>query len=98
MMSIMGRTIPSFRLACMAEELRWRKFRSRLSKDDRKKFDEMFSTCRLYNSACANSARPIVLECVIMSIILNDFKRLTELMKKSKNRNPMIQGISKETW
>ena len=97
-MSIMGRTIPSFRLACMAEELRWRKFRSRLSKDDRKKFDEMFSTCRLYNSACANSARPIVLECVIMSIILNDFKRLTELMKKSKNRNPMIQGISKETW
>jgi hypothetical protein len=97
-MSIMGRTIPSFRLACMAEELRWRKFRSRLSKDDRKKFDEMFSTCRLYNSACANSARPIVLECVIMSIILNDFKRLTELMKKSKNRNPMIQGISKKTW
>ena len=98
MMSIMGRTIPSFRLACMAEELKWRKFRSRLSKDDRKKFDEMFSTCRLYNSACANSARPIVLECIIMSIILNDFKRLTELMKKSKNRNTMIQGISKETW
>ena len=98
MMSIMGRTIPSFRLACMAEELRWRKFRSRLSKDDRKKFDDMFSTCRLYNSACTNSARPIVLECIIMSIILNDFKRLTELMKKSKNRNTMIQGISKETW
>ena len=97
-MSIMGRTIPSFRLACMAEELRWRKFRSRLSKDDRKKFDDMFSTCRLYNSACTNSARPIVLECIIMSIILNDFKRLTELMKKSKNKNPMIQGISKETW
>ena len=98
MMSIMGRTIPSFRLACMAEELRWRKFRSRLSKDDRKKFDDMFSTCRLYNSACTNSARPIVLECIIMSIILNDFKRLTELMKKSKNKNPMIQGISKDTW
>ena len=98
MMSIMGRTIPSFRLACMAEELKWRKFRSRLSKDDRKKFDDMFSTCRLYNSACTNSARPIVLECIIMSIILNDFKRLTELMKKSKNRNTMIQGISKETW
>jgi len=71
----------------MAEELRWRKFRSRLSKDDRKKFDEMFSTSRLYNSACANSARPIVLECIIMSIILNDFKRLTELMKKNRNRN-----------
>lgn len=85
----MGRTIPSFRIACISEELRWRKFRSKLSKTDRKKFDEMFSTSRLYNSACANSARPIVLESIIMSIILNDFKQLTELMNKSKNRNTM---------
>lgn len=97
MISIMGRTIPSFRLACMAEELRWRKFRSKLSKGDRKKFDEMFSTSRLYNSACANSARPIVLECVIMSIILNDFKRLTELMEKKQKRNTMVKGHFEET-
>jgi hypothetical protein len=90
---IMGRTIPSFRLACIAEELRWRKFRSKLGKDDRKKFDEMFSTSRLYNSACANSARPIVLECIILSIILNDFKRLTALMKK---RNNVIHSDCKE--
>ena len=93
----MGRTIPSFRLACMAEELRWRIFRSRLSKSDRKKFDEMFSTCHLYNSACANSARPIVLECIIMSIILNDFKRLTEILKESNNKNIWTQHQSNET-
>ena len=90
----MGGTIPSFRLACTAEELRWRKFRSRLSRHDRKKFDEIFSTSHLYNSACANSARPVVLECVIMSIILNDFKRLTVLMKK--NRNTLIHSQCKE--
>jgi hypothetical protein len=89
----MGRTIPSFRLACIAEELRWRKFRSKLGKDDRKKFDEMFSTSHLYNSACANSARPIVLECIILSIILNDFKRLTALMKK---RNTVTNSDCKE--
>ncbi len=93
----MGRTVPSFRLACMVEELRWRKFRSRLNKGDRKKFDEMFSTSRLYNSACANSARPIIWQCVIMSIILNDFKRLTELMEKNQNRNS-LKARSKETW
>lgn len=92
----MGRTIPSFRLACMAEELRWRKFRSLLSKSDRKKFDTMFSTCRLYNSASANAARPIVLECIIMSIILNDFKRLTELMKKTNNKKTLTQDQSNE--
>ena len=49
-MITMGRTLPSFRLACMAEELKWRGFRSNLDKDDRAKFDEMFSTSRLYNT------------------------------------------------
>jgi len=93
----MGRTVPSFRLACMAEELRWGKFRSRLNKGDRKKFDEMFSTSRLYNSACANSARPIIWQCVIMSIILNDFKRLTGLIEKKQIRNG-LRVNSKETW
>jgi hypothetical protein len=93
----MGRTIPSFRLACVAEELRWRNFRSKLKKDDRKKFDEMFSISRLHNSACSNSARPVVLECIIMSIILNDFKRLTELMKKNTNTDVTVQNRSDET-
>lgn len=81
----------------MAEELRWRKFRSRLNKGDRKKFDEMFSTSRLYNSASTNSARPIIWECVIMSIILNDFKRLTGLMEKYQKRNG-LKVNTKETW
>jgi len=81
----MGRTIPSFRLACMAEELKWRGFRSSLDKDDRKKFDEMFSASRLYNSACSNSARPIVVHCILMSIILHHFKQLMRLMKKNGN-------------
>lgn len=75
----------------MAEELKWRSFRSHLSKNDRKKFDEMFFSCRLYNSASANSARPIVLECIIMSIILNDFKRLTELLKERANTSDTNQ-------
>lgn len=78
----MGRTIPSFRLACMTEELKWRSFRFCLDKDDRKKFDEMFSISRQYNSACSNSARAIVIHNIIMSIILHHYKQLMELMKK----------------
>jgi len=69
----------------MAEELKWRGFRSSLDKDDRKKFDEMFSASRLYNSACSNSARPIVVHCILMSIILHHFKQLMGLMKKNDN-------------
>jgi hypothetical protein len=78
----MGRTIPSFRLACIAEELKWRSFRSYLDKDDRKKFDEMFSVSRQYNSACSNSARPIIIHSIIMAIILHHYKQLMGLMKK----------------
>jgi|SRR4030095_2871530 hypothetical protein len=78
----MGRTIPSFRLACIAEELKWRSFRSYLDKDDRKKFDEMFSVSRQYNSACSNSARPIIIHNIIMAIILHHYKQLMGLMKK----------------
>ncbi len=81
----MGRTIPSFRLACMTEELKWRSFRFCLDKDDRKKFDEMFSILRQYNSACSNSARAIVIHSIIMSIILHHYKQLMELMKKNSN-------------
>jgi len=81
----MGRTIPSFRLACMAEELKWGSFRSYLERDDRKKFDEMFSVSRQYNSACSNSARPIVIHSIIMSIILYHYKQLMGLMKKTAN-------------
>jgi len=69
----------------MTEELKWRGFRSSLDKDDRKKFDEMFSASRLYNSACSNSARPIVVHCILMSIILHHFKQLMGLMKKNDN-------------
>ena len=81
----MGRTIPSFRLACVAEELKWRTFRSKLRKDDRKTFDEMFSTSRLYNSACSNSAKPIVLECIIMAIMLHHFKQLRALLNNKRD-------------
>jgi hypothetical protein len=83
MSSQVGRTIPSFRIACIAEELKWRSFRSYLDKDDRKKFDEMFSVSRQHNSARSNSARPIIIHSTIMAIILHQYKQLMGLMKKN---------------
>ncbi len=63
----MGRTIPSFRIAAMMEQSKWRSFRYNLDKNDRKIFDELFSISRLYNSACSNCARPMVIQCILMS-------------------------------
>ena len=40
---IMGRTIPSFRIADILEEKEWKLFRKYLNKNDKKAFDNMFS-------------------------------------------------------
>jgi hypothetical protein len=48
---LMGRTIPSFRIALSMEEAEWKPFRNTLDTSDRKKFDEMlFDIPRLYIS------------------------------------------------
>jgi hypothetical protein len=92
----MGRTIPSFRIAAMIEQSKWRSFRYNLDKKDRKIFDEMFSISRLYNSACSNCARPIVIQCILMSIIFHHYKQLIGsskdnyiTKKKVSNQNSM---------
>jgi hypothetical protein len=39
----MGRTIPSYRIASEMERWKWRPFRKLLDKQDRKKFDKIYS-------------------------------------------------------
>ena len=78
----MGRTLPSYRIATEIERNKWEIFRQRLSKKDRKKFDEMLDYSRLYNSAGSNACRPQLIHPVIMSTILEHYKQL-ELLKKS---------------
>ena len=53
----MSRTIPSYRIATEMKRSKWKIFRQRLGKEDRKEFDKMFSYSRLYNSAHSNACR-----------------------------------------
>jgi hypothetical protein len=92
----MGRTIPSCRIAAMMEQSKWRSFRYNLDKKDRKIFDELFSISRLYNNACSNCARPMVIQCILMSIIFHHYKQLIGsskanyiTKKKISNQNSM---------
>ena len=71
-----GRTIPSFRIASVEEQKEFKEFRQALDKKDRKVFDDMFSICRLYNSACAFAAKPMRIQPIFMSIIFHSYKRL----------------------
>jgi hypothetical protein len=78
----MGRTIPSFRIASEMERWKWRPFRRALDKKDRKAFDEMFSYCRLYNSAATMACRPVLIHPILMSIIFEHYKQLRKIMSK----------------
>jgi hypothetical protein len=78
----LGRTIPSFRIASVVEEKEWKSFRNSLDKLDRKKFDEMFSIARLYNSASSYAANPIQIQPIFMSIIFHHYKQLVKLSEE----------------
>jgi len=75
----MGRTVPSFRIALCQEEKNWKKFRSCLDKKNKLAFDDLFSTARLYLSACIMSCRPIRLEAIFMAMIFHHFKQILSL-------------------
>jgi hypothetical protein len=77
----MGRTIPSYRIACEMERSKWRIFRKSLDKKDRKEFDKMFSYSRLYNSAGSNACRPVLIHPIIMSIIFEHYEQLEKLLR-----------------
>ena len=78
-MNILGRTIPSFRIALYQEEKKWKNFRDALDKKDKKTFDEMFATARLYISSCMMSCRPVRLQPILMSVVFHHFKQILHL-------------------
>jgi len=73
----MGQTIPSYLIATEMERSKWKLFRERLDKKDRKEFDSSYS--RLYNSAGSNACRPELIRPILMSIIFEQYKQLTKL-------------------
>jgi hypothetical protein len=79
---LMGRTIPSFRIASVQEEEEWKSFRQALDKKDRKIFDDMFSIAHFDNSACSFAAKPIRIQPIFMSIIFHHYKQLMEIKQE----------------
>jgi hypothetical protein len=85
----MGRTIPSYRMAIDIEIAKWKTFRDALRKPERDIFENMLLRSKLYASAAGMAVRPVVLEAMIMSILLDHHKRLLELVAKiEKLKNP----------
>ena len=80
----MGRTIPSFRIAILLEEKRWKLYRQYLRKKEQKIFKHMFSIAYLFNSASSYAANPIRINPILFSIALYHHKKISSLdMKES---------------
>ena len=80
----MGRTVPSYRIATESERSKWKIFRQRLGKKEKKMFDEMFDYSRLFNSAGSNACRPQLIHPILMSIIFEHYKQLDALQRAVK--------------
>jgi hypothetical protein len=78
----MGRTIPSFRIAALMEEKRWKIYRQYLDKQEQKIFKHMFSIAYLFNSASSYAANPIRINPIMFSIALYHQKKISSLKKK----------------
>ena len=78
----MGRTIPSYRIATEMERNKWKVFRERLNKKEKKTFNQMFDYCRLYNSAGSNACRPFLIHPILMSIIFEHYKQSNKIVNQ----------------
>jgi hypothetical protein len=91
----MGRTIPSFRIALAMEQEEWKPFGKALDKSDRKKFDEIFDIPRRYISACSYCVQPIRLYPILMSILFDHYKQLTECIEQVEHMMVKLEGLGK---
>jgi hypothetical protein len=77
----MSRTISSFRISRIIEEIKWKQFRNLFDKEDKKIFDEIFLLAHLYNTASYQSVRPMRIQAILMSIIFHNYKKLFQFYK-----------------
>lgn len=64
------------------EIAKWRPFRDALRKPEKDIFENMLLRSKLYASAGGMAVRPVVLEAMFMSILLDHHIRLLELVTK----------------
>jgi hypothetical protein len=78
----MGKTVESYRLALDTEIQTWNGFAQALRSDDKEAFEQMTDACRNHASAGSNATRPEMFEPMVMSILLEQQKKLIRMEKE----------------
>ena len=79
---VLGKTVPSYRVALDHEMQRWNGFARALRQDDRIVFEQLMDICKNYASAASNATRPVLFEAMAMTILLDQQKIINQLQKK----------------
>ncbi|MGC8594201.1 MAG: hypothetical protein ACP5US_07550 [Candidatus Kryptoniota bacterium] len=77
----MGRTVPTFTMVIQEHQLRWKKFREALRKEDQEIFDDLFRAPKIHLAACAYAANPVPFENIVMSMLIEEHKHIIQLEK-----------------
>jgi len=78
----MGRTVLPFSRVLEQEIQEWRKFRRGLRKEDQQFLDRLFEEARLHVQAGVYASRPWPFETILVSILLEHEKTITELRSR----------------
>ena len=78
-MSLLGRTVPTYRLQLESERRRWGMFRTALRADEQPAFDNLFIYARTYADAASAVARPCASEAIFMSMLLGLYLEVQRL-------------------
>jgi hypothetical protein len=85
---VVGKTVESYRLALELEISRWNGFARALRKEDREAFEELMGSCRNNAMAAGNATNPIIFEPMVLSILLFQQKRITQLERELQAIKP----------
>jgi hypothetical protein len=78
----MGRTVIPYSQVLEQEKGRWQKFRRALRREDQEHLDRLFELARLHTQAGVYASQPWPLEVILLSILLEHQKALTELRER----------------
>src|SRR5512137_2777306 len=99
----MGRTVPTFRQLIDDTIARWSKFRRALRREDQEYFDRLFRRVRSYTQAATYQASDNPMEAILLSIALDQEKRLDALERAAQPLEPgagstFTLNASSEAW
>jgi len=86
----MGRTVLPIAQVIQQERDEWSKFRRVLRKEDQAAFDELFTIAKYYSAACAYASRPIPMEPIFLSILIEHQKTISALRERVDKLERML--------